>query len=209
MNRSSQGPVTNIEGSDNDIKNIVNSEFSLFHYSDLSDKVENYKAEQDKHNTVKYVLIGCIVIILISGLVFKCLGVRKQTRRDNEINEGLEMMTFHNSALVKKGLISKTYNRTEEKKKKRKQEKKKEQKKRRRFEYDSEDGEEVGDGKKENMEQGDDKKQKLMSSVQEEENRIEKKEKNSNSVEEGENRIGKKEKKSKRRLRWVSESESE
>ena len=48
-----------------------------------------------------------------------------------------------------------------------------------------------------------------MSSVEEEENRIEKKEKKSKSVEEEEDRIGKKEKKSRRRMRWVSESGSE
>ena len=129
-----QSPVTDIEGSNNEVKTIVNSDISLFHYSDLSEKVENYNEVQKTHNTVKYVLIVFIVILLISGMVFKCLGIRKQTRRNNEINEGLEMMTIHNSALVKKGIVSKTYNRTEEKKKKRKQEKKKEQKKRRRFE---------------------------------------------------------------------------
>ena len=215
--RGSQSTVPDIKGNENTVKTFVNSDISLFHYSDLSEKVESYNGIQKQHNTIKYCVLAIIVSLLFAAGIYKCLDIKKQNRRNNEIDEGLEMTTVHNAALMKKGIVSKSYRKVE-KQKKQKQDKKNEHKKRRRYEYDSEDEEEVGERKKRNRRKreveeevdswkqenkdievggtGDDKTQKLMSGE-----KVEAEETGGDKKENKEKKVGKK-------WRWVQDSGS-
>ena len=209
--RGSQRSVPDITGNENSVKSYVNSDISLFHYTDLSERVETYNGIQQNHNIVKYCILAMIGGLLILTVIYKCLNIKKRNRRNKMIEEALEMTSVHNNALMSKGIVPRNY-RKDEKQKKRK----KEQKKRRKYESESE--EEVGEReqkdrrKKEVEEEGDSWKQEQQPKDIEvvEAGEDQKQKPKSGGKVEGEegtgDRTGNQEKKTRRKWRWVEAS---
>ena len=217
--RGGQSSVPDVTGNDNTVKTNVNSDISLFHYTDLSERVESYNGVQTNHNIIKYCILAMIGGFLVLTMVYKCLNIKKRNRRNEMIQEAIEMTSVHNNALMSKGMVPRNYKKDEKQKRR-----KKEQKRRRKYESGSEEEVEEQEHKvrrkKEVEEEGDgwkqERQQKEIEVVEagEEQNKDQKQKLKSGGEVEGEegtgDRKGKQEKKPRRKLRWVNaSSESE
>ena len=210
-----QRAAPDITGNKNNVKSFETSDISLFHYTDLSERVENYNGIQQNHNLVKYCILAGISGLILLTVMYKCFNLKKQNRRNRRIEEALEMTSLHNNALMKKGMVSRNYKKNEKQKKKQK-----DQKERRKYESESEEEEEdkeQKDRKKEEVKETDDswkqKQQPKDIEVDEDWKQDLKQKPQSGGKAEEEGRTGDRtenqEKKTRRKWRWVEASESE
>ena len=200
-----------ITGNKNSVKSFETSDISLFHYTDLSERVENYNGIQQNHNIVKYCILAAISGLILLIVIFKCFNLKKHNRRNRRIEEALEMTSIHNNALMKKGIVPRHYKKDEKQKKKQK-----EQKMRRKYESESEgeeDDKKQKDRRRGGVEEAEDcwkQKQQLKEIEVVEVGEDLKQKPQSGGEAEGEEgaggRTGDKKKKTRRKWRWVEAS---
>ena len=109
-----------ISGNENRVKNIQTQDISLFHYTDLSEKVENYNEIQQNHNIAKYCMLAVISVIIFLSVLYRCIKQKKKKRNRRRVVEALEMTELHNDLLTKHGIVPKSYKKKEKQKEKRK-----------------------------------------------------------------------------------------
>ena len=120
MRGSSGGASSEISGSQNRVKNIATQDISLFHYTSLSDKVENYREVQGYHNTAKYCLLAVIIVAIILTVIYKCIVYKGKKKNRRRISEALEMTELHNDLLTRHGIVTRSHRKNEKKDEKRK-----------------------------------------------------------------------------------------
>ena len=182
-----------ISGNENQVKNIDTQDFSLFHYTDLSDKVESYNEIQENHNIAKYCMLAVIFGAIIFTVIYRCIKHKGKQRSRRRVVEAMEMTELHNDLLTRHGIVPRSYKKNEKKKEKRK----------RNAEIEEEEGskEKKGRKKKENIEEEeDDWKQKPKSEEKAGEDEV---------TGDGAGDQKKKPQSKKRQWRWVDEDESE
>ena len=124
-----------------DMNNIVNSEareLSVFHFTNLSNRLDQQADSQGHHNNLKYRLFAVIFGLIIFVAIFKCKNYRKTEKRRKRINENMELVEIHNESLATQGMLHQPITnkkrreikkRKEEQEKDRKEQEKKESKK--------------------------------------------------------------------------------
>ena len=203
-----QRAAPDITGNENNVKSFETQDISLFHYTDLSEKVENYNGIQQSHNIVKYCILAGISGIILLVVMYKCVNFKKQKMRRRRIAEALEMTSLHNNVLMEKGIVPKRY------KKKEQQKEKKGRKEKRKWESESEEEEEDKEqkdrmeGKGIEAEDGWKQKQQPKDKAVEEDWK-QKQQSVGKAEEEGETGDRNQKRKTRRKWRWVEESESE
>ena len=98
-----------ITGNENSVKLVETQDISLFHYTDLSERVENYNGIQQSHNIAKYCILAVISGVILLVVMYKCVNHKKQKRRRRRLEEALEMTSLHNNVLMKKGIVPRKY----------------------------------------------------------------------------------------------------
>ena len=103
--RGSSGATAEISGNQNEVENTSNQEISLFHYTSLSEKMDNHQEIQSYHNGAKYFLFSVIFIVLAVILVYKCVVYKGKKRKKRRTTEALELIELHNDSLTKHGIL--------------------------------------------------------------------------------------------------------
>ena len=80
-----------ISGNENRVKNIETQDISQFHYTDLSDKVENYNEIQENHNIAKYCMLAVIFGAIILTVIYRCVKHKGKQRSRRRVVEAVEM----------------------------------------------------------------------------------------------------------------------
>ena len=103
--RGSSGASAEICGNQNEVENISNQDISLFHYTSLSEKVDNNSEIQGHHNTAKYCLFAVIFVGLALIVIYKCVVYKGKKKKKRRITEALELTELHNDLLTKHGIV--------------------------------------------------------------------------------------------------------
>ena len=82
-----------VNGDSNIISNTEKKEISLFHIENLNNQLSDLEGHVNTHHTVKYCLIGGIVIVLVVVMIYKCTNIPKDIKanlRRKELDEKVE-----------------------------------------------------------------------------------------------------------------------
>ena len=94
-----------VSGNANRIVNNEEKEISVFHFTNLSNKMDDQVEAQGWHNSVKYGLIFMIIVILLSVGLYKCKNYKKSKKRQLRMADQLEMVEVHNESLAAQGML--------------------------------------------------------------------------------------------------------
>ena len=103
---SGAGINEKISGNMNKVVNNEDRELSVFHFTNLSNKLDDQASSQGLHNNVKYGLFLVIFGILICVGIFKCKNYRKSEKRRLRMNEQMELVEIHNESLAAQGMLN-------------------------------------------------------------------------------------------------------
>ena len=103
---SGAGISEEVNGNNNNIVNSEERELSLFHFTNLSNKLDEQADLQDQHNTIKYGLLAVIFGLITFVGIFKCKNYRKSEKRRQRINEQMELVEIHNESLATQGMLN-------------------------------------------------------------------------------------------------------
>ena len=103
--RGSSGATAEISGNQNEVENISNQDISLFHYTSLSEKIDNNHEIQGHHNKAKYFLFSVIFVGLALIVIYKCVVYKGKKKKKRRIREALELTELHNDSLTKHGIL--------------------------------------------------------------------------------------------------------
>ena len=103
--RGSSGATAEISGDNNEVENSSNQEISIFHWTSLSERMENEQQVQSYHNKTKYFLILVIFIGLAVTLVYKCVTHKGKKRKKRRMTQDLDLIELHHDSLAKHGIL--------------------------------------------------------------------------------------------------------
>ena len=103
--RGSSGATAEISGDHNEVENSSSQEISIFHWTSLSEKMENHQQIQSYHNKTKYFLFLVIFIGLAVILIYKCVVHKGKKRKKRRTTESLELIELHHDSLTKHGIL--------------------------------------------------------------------------------------------------------
>ena len=102
---SGSGISEEISGNSNRVVNNEDKEISVFHFTNLSNKMDDQVETQGWHNSMKYGLIFVIFVVLLSVGLYKCKNYKKSEKRRLRMAEQLEMVEIHNESLAAQGML--------------------------------------------------------------------------------------------------------
>ena len=103
---SGAGISEEVNGNNNNIVNSEERELSLFHFTNLSNKLDEQADSQDQHNIIKYGLLAVIFGVITFVGIVKCKNYRKSEKRRQRINEQMELVEIHNDSLATQGMLN-------------------------------------------------------------------------------------------------------
>ena len=135
--RGAGGIAAEISGSGNKVTNSASQEISLFHWTNLSDRMADQEKTQGYHNGIKYILIAMVFTCIIVIALYKCFTRKSRNVRRRRVDQNLDLVELHHDSLATHGILKNqlTHWRREEiekvregKEEKRRQDKKEDQK---------------------------------------------------------------------------------
>ena len=140
------GIAEEISGNGNEVISTESRELSMFHFTSLSERLDDHEEKQGYHNYFKYTLFAMVFTCVILVIVYKCVTHKANKIRRRRMNENLDLVELHQDSLETHGILKKqmTNRRRQEIEKEREEneEKRKLDKKKRGKETDKEQEEE-------------------------------------------------------------------
>ena len=132
------GIAEEISGNGNEVISTESRELSMFHFTSLSERLDDHEEKQGYHNYFKYTLFAMVFTCVILVIVYKCVTHKANKIRRRRMNENLDLVELHQDSLETHGILKKqmTHRRRQEiekaredKEEEKRQDKKQDQKK--------------------------------------------------------------------------------
>ena len=103
---SSGGGITeNVSGNQNQIVSSETREISMFHFTSLSDRLDDQERLQNHHNYFKYLLLAVIMASMFIVMIYKCKNHKKAETRRQRIKDNTDLVELHHDSLEVQGMI--------------------------------------------------------------------------------------------------------
>ena len=99
------GIAEEISGNGNKVTNSESKEISLFHWTNLSDRMADHEKTQGYHNGIKYILIAMVFTCISVVTLYKCFTRKASNVRRRRVTQNLDLVELHHDSLATHGIL--------------------------------------------------------------------------------------------------------